>query len=47
MEEIAEITGTSLATVKRRLHRASEWVETRLGSEPDFAEYFEPPAGGK
>jgi RNA polymerase sigma-70 factor (ECF subfamily) len=47
LEEIAEITGTSLATVKRRLHRASEWVETRLGAEPDFAEYFQPSAGGK
>ncbi len=47
LEEIAEITGKSLATVKRRLRHASAWVETRLRSEPDFAEYFKPPAGEK
>ncbi len=40
LQEIADVTGSSLATIKRRLQRASEHVEKLAREEPDFAEYL-------
>jgi RNA polymerase sigma-70 factor (ECF subfamily) len=40
LQEVADFTGSSLATIKRRLHRASEQVEKLARKEPDFAEYL-------
>jgi len=40
LEEIASITATSLATVKRRLRRASAHVEGLAKADPDLACYF-------
>lgn len=40
LQEIADVTGSSLATIKRRLQRASDQVERLARKEPDFAEYL-------
>jgi RNA polymerase sigma-70 factor (ECF subfamily) len=40
LQEIAEVTGSSLATVKRRIRRASDQVEKFAKADPDFAEYL-------
>jgi RNA polymerase sigma-70 factor (ECF subfamily) len=38
--EIAEVTGASLATVKRRIRRAADRVERFAKRDPDFAAYL-------
>jgi RNA polymerase sigma-70 factor (ECF subfamily) len=43
LQEIADVTGSSLATIKRRLQRATEHVEKLARNEPDFAEYLRSP----
>jgi RNA polymerase sigma-70 factor (ECF subfamily) len=45
LDEIARATGTSLATVKRRVRRASQQVAVLVKADPDLVPYFER-AGG-
>ena len=45
LHEVAQATGTSLATVKRRIRRAALAVAILVKDEPDLAPYFER-AGG-
>jgi RNA polymerase sigma-70 factor (ECF subfamily) len=40
LDAVAQATGASLATVKRRIRRASEQVEGFAKQDPDFAEYI-------
>ena len=40
LQEIADVTGSSLATVKRRIRRACDVIERLARAEPDFAEYL-------
>jgi RNA polymerase sigma-70 factor (ECF subfamily) len=40
LDEIAEVTGASLATVKRRVRRASERVAVLVKADADLAVYF-------
>jgi RNA polymerase sigma-70 factor (ECF subfamily) len=40
LEEIAEVTASSLATVKRRIRRASERVAVLVKADADLAHYF-------
>ena len=40
LQEIADVTGTSLATVKRRIRRACDVIEKLARAEPEFAEYL-------
>jgi RNA polymerase sigma-70 factor (ECF subfamily) len=40
LQEIATVTGSSLATVKRRIRRASDVIERLARAEPEFAEYL-------
>jgi RNA polymerase sigma-70 factor, ECF subfamily len=40
LEEIASVTATSLATVKRRLHRASVQIDNLAKADPDLVSYF-------
>lgn len=45
LAEIASVTATSLATVKRRLHRASAHIDNLAKADPDLVSYF-PRRGG-
>jgi RNA polymerase sigma-70 factor, ECF subfamily len=40
LQEIADVTGSSLATVKRRIRRACDVIERLARAEPEFAEYL-------
>ena len=40
LASVASATGASLATVKRRIRRASQQVEVLAKADPDFAEYL-------
>jgi RNA polymerase sigma-70 factor (ECF subfamily) len=40
LQEIADVTGSSLATVKRRIRRACEVIELLAREQPEFAEYM-------
>jgi RNA polymerase sigma-70 factor (ECF subfamily) len=40
LQEIADVTGSSLATVKRRIRRACDVIEKLARTEPEFAEYL-------
>ncbi|MGA2450635.1 MAG: RNA polymerase sigma factor [Polyangiaceae bacterium] len=39
LDEIASVTGASLATVKRRIRRAAQQIDRMISADPDFAEY--------
>ncbi len=41
LQEIADVTGSSLATVKRRIRRASDVIERLARAQPEFAEYLD------
>jgi len=41
LQEIADVTGSSLATVKRRIRRACDVIERLARAEPEFAEYLD------
>jgi RNA polymerase sigma-70 factor, ECF subfamily len=45
LQEIVDATGVSLATVKRRIQRASLQVEKLAAADPNFADYVVRPAG--
>jgi RNA polymerase sigma-70 factor (ECF subfamily) len=45
LDEIVTATGASLATVKRRIRRASQQIERLTSVDPDFAEYRMRPRG--
>lgn len=45
LDEIVRATGASLATVKRRILRASQHLEGLAKADPDFAEYLKPLGG--
>jgi RNA polymerase sigma-70 factor (ECF subfamily) len=45
LDEIASATGASLATVKRRIRRASQQIDRLTCVDPDFAEYRMRPGG--
>lgn len=40
LEEIADVTGASLATVKRRIARATKQVAALVKNDPDLGPYF-------
>jgi RNA polymerase sigma-70 factor (ECF subfamily) len=46
LDEIVSVTGASLATVKRRIRRATQQIDRLTSADPDFAEYRAGPRGG-
>ncbi len=45
LEEMVSATGSSLATVKRRIRRASQQMDRLTSTDPDFVEYRTRPRG--